>query len=294
MLVISRSERLKRDLKSSLNKVCPENVATMVERIANTEIKTVEELELLISLIFEKALAEPHYCEAYADMVFLLKGRMPEFRSETTGKLVTFRVLLISSCQAEFEALSATLTLTREELEGLNTEEIEFQKKQRKNRVLANMKFIGQLFLRELLNAKIMGTVIQDLAKCNQAEIIPEEPMVECICMLLTNIGYTLESSPMGKSALSSVCAQLEELKSQRSADGKSVYSRRIQFAIQDLLDVRSAGWTRKTFKASAKTKEEIRLQQEWELAAQGYGHQVPNSGEVQIAGAKPDYMRST
>lgn len=286
---LSRSDRLRRDLKSLLNKVCPENVLIIVERIANAEIGTVEELELLISLIFEKALAEPHYSETYADMIFTLKDWMPEFPSATTGKPVTFRTALINTCQHEFESLSSTLALDAEELTRLDPEEIDFQKKKKKGRVLANMKFIGQLFLREMLNAKIIGSVIQDLAKCNQADVIPEEPMVECICELLTNIGYTLESSPIGKSALTSVCSRLQELKSKQDGS-KYLYSKRIQFAIQDLLEIRAAAWTKKSFKTSAKTKEEIRLQQEKDIAAQARGRQGQEV-EVQIAGAKPLWL---
>jgi len=286
---LSRSDRLRRDLKSLLNKVCPENVLIIVERIANAEIGTVEELEMLISLIFEKALAEPHYSETYADMIFTLKDWMPEFPSATTGKPVTFRAALINTCQHEFESLSTTLAFDPEELARLDPEEVDFQKKKKKGRVLANMKFIGQLFLREMLNAKIIGSVIQDLAKCNQADVVPEEPMLECICELLTNIGYTLESSPIGKSALTSVCSRLLELKTKRDGS-KFVYSKRIQFAIQGLLEIRAAGWTKKTFKASAKTKEEIRMQQEKDIAAQARGRQGQEV-EVQIAGAKPIWL---
>jgi len=288
---LSRSDRLRRDLKSLLNKVCPENVLIIVERIANAEIGTVEELELLISLIFEKALAEPHYSETYADMIFTLKDWMPEFPSATTGKPVTFRAALINTCQHEFEALSSTLAFDAEELARLDPDEIAFEKKKKKGRVLANMKFIGQLFLREMLNAKIIGSVIQDLAKCNQADTIPEEPMVECICELLTNIGYTLESSPIGKSALTSVCSRLQELKNRRDGS-KFLFSKRIQFAIQDLLEIRAAAWTKKSFKTSAKTKEEIRVQQERDIAAQARGRQGQEV-EVQIAGAKPLWLNS-
>lgn len=287
--LLSRSDRLRRDLKSLLNKVCPENVLIIVERIANAEIGTVEELELLISLIFEKALAEPHYSETYADMIFTLKDWMPEFPSATTGKPVTFRAALINTCQHEFESLSSTLAFEPEELARLDPEDIVFQKKKKKGRVLANMKFIGQLFLREMLNAKIIGSVIQDLAKCNQADVMPEEPMLECICELLTNIGYTLESSPIGKSALTSVCSRLQELKTKRDGS-KFVYSKRIQFAIQDLFEIRAAAWTKKTFKTTAKTKEEIRQQQEKDIAAQARGRQGQEV-EVQIAGAKPLWL---
>merc|ERR1719329_549875 len=260
----SRPARLRRDLKSLLNKVCPENVMIIVERMANTEIGTLEELELLISLIFEKALAEPHYCETYADMTFSLKDWMPEFHSEALGKAVTFRAALINACQHEFESLSSTL--------ALDAEEVDLQRKKRKDRVLANMKFIGQLFLREMLSAKIIGSVIQDLALCHQPEEVPEEPMVECICELLTNIGYTLELSPIGANALAAVCLRLKDLQGRRIDGSQLLYSKRIQFAIQDLLDIRAASWTKRTFKASAKTKEEIRFQQEKDIAAQARG----------------------
>jgi hypothetical protein len=286
---LSRSDRLRRDLKSLLNKVCPENVLVIVKRVANAEIGTVAELELLISLIFEKALSEPHYSETYADMIFTLKDWMPEFPSATTGKPVTFRTALINTCQHEFESLSSTLAFDPEELAQLDLEEIDFQKKKKKSRVLANMKFIGQLFLRGMLNSKIMGSVIRDLAKCDEADAIPEEPMLECICELLTHIGYTLESAPIGKSALNMVCSRLEELKTKRN-QSKFVYSKRVQFAIQDLMEIRAAAWTKKTFKASAKTKDEIRLQQEKDIAAQALGRQGQGA-EVQVAGAKPLWL---
>lgn len=289
---LSRSDRLMRDWKSLLNKVCPENVVTIAERIANTEVGTIEELESLITLVFDKALAEPHYCEAYADMIFVLQSRMPRFPSEATGKPVTFRAALISKCQHEFESLSSRLAVDAEEIADLDADDAECLKKRKKGRVLANMKFIGQLFLREMLSAKIVGSVVQDLAKCKRVEEAPEEPMVECICELLTNIGYTLEASPAGASCLDAVCGRLVELKSRRAEGPKGFYGRRIQFAIQDLLDVRAAGWAKKTFTVSAKTKEEIRCQQESDIAAQARGLQVQGA-EIKVAGAKPLWLNS-
>jgi len=197
---------------------------------------------------------------------------------------------LINACQHEFESLSSTLALDAEEMASLDAEEVDLQRKKRKDRVLANMKFIGQLFLREMLSAKIIGSVIQDLALCHQPEEVPEEPMVECICELLTNIGYTLELSPIGANALAAVCFRLKDLQGRRIEGSQLLYSKRIQFAIQDLLDIRAASWTKRTFKASAKTKEEIRFQQEKDIAAQARGWQVQEA-EVQIAGAKPLWL---
>lgn len=289
---IPRLQQLKREVNSMINKVCPENIATIVEKVASTEVRSQDELELVISLLFKKALTEPHYCETYADMVFALKQRMPEFPSEVGGRPVTFKTVLLNQCQNEFEALPSILKMTAEELDGLDLEEIDFQMKKRKDRVLSNMKFIGHLFLRQLLSAKIIGSVIQDLTSCDQADVLPEEPMIECICELLSNIGFTLESTTVGKAAVTAVCGRLLDLKQRQTEFGKGAYSKRIQFGIQDILDMRCAGWTKKTFKASAKTKDEIRRAHQKEIALQARGKEV-SSGEVQIAGARPIYVHS-
>merc|ERR1712008_473412 len=74
---------------------------------------------------------------------------------------------------------------------------------------------------------------------------------------------------PSGKDALLQVCGRLMDLKQRRDKNGKGAYCKRIQFQIQDLQDTRAAGWTRKVFKAAAKTKEEIRNEQHRDIKAQ-------------------------
>merc|ERR1712136_79638 len=147
-----REQELQRVVQSLLNKICPENVKKISSQIAETNVASTSELKIVIGLIMKKSLSEPHYCETYADLVYMLKA------------------------------------------EKYDPEELEFIRKQRKNRVLANMKFIGHLFLRQLLTAKIIGSVIEDLSMCSQADVLPAEHVVECLCELLTSIGYTSES----------------------------------------------------------------------------------------------------
>ncbi|CAE8639872.1 unnamed protein product, partial [Polarella glacialis] len=53
--------------------------------------------------------------------------------------------------------------------------------------------------------------------------------------------------------------ARLVDLRRHTSPDGKTAFSKRVQFLIQDLLDLRSAEWMKKLFKEQAKTKEDIR-----------------------------------
>jgi len=242
-------------------------------------------------LIMKKAHTEPHYCETYADLVYKLKAEMPEFPAPDGGKPVSFKSTLLNCCQNEFETMVRQAPdLTPDEVADLGHEEVEFRKSQRKARTLANVKFIGHLFLRQLLTAKIIGSVIADLAMCDCVDVLPGEHVVECICELLNSIGYTLESMPAGKGAVAQVCGRLMDLKARTDNRGKNVYSKRIQFGIQDLLDTRAAGWTKKVFKAVAKTKEEIRNEQSRDIKAQAAGKNLDGSEQV-IAGARPSWL---
>jgi len=287
---LPRLEELKRNIKSLLNKICPESVVTIGEKIAEIKVENSDELQYVISLIFKKALSEPHYCETYADLIFSINSSFGQFDSPTGGKPVTFKSTLLNICQNEFESLPTSLNPTQEEIESYDSEELEFRRKKTKDRVLANMKLIGHLFLRQLVSAKVISSVIQELIQCDNADLLPEEHVIECVVELLMSIGYTLESMTVGKASLSMVCGRLLDLKQRKRQDGRGVYCKRIQFAIQDLLDVRSAGWTRKIFGGVAKTKEEIRLEQHRELTAQAHGKEV-ESGRHIVAGQRPLYI---
>jgi len=289
--IANREQEFTRSVQSLMNKVCPENIGTIAGRILELQVASTAELEVVIMLIMKKACSEPHYCETYADLVYNLKAEMPEFPSPDGGKPISFKSTLLNCCQNEFETIvSSAQEMLPEEVARLDPEELAFQKQQWKAKTLANMKFIGHLFLRQLLTAKIIGSVIKDLVMCDAGDALPGENVVECLCELLNSIGYTLETMPSGKDALVQVCSRLLDLKQRRDKGGKGVYTKRIQFQIQDLLDTRAAGWTKKVFKAAAKTKEEIRNEQDREIKAQSAGKGVDGGSHV-IAGARPSYL---
>merc|ERR1719203_1660742 len=168
----------------------------------------------------------------------------------------------------------------------MHKDEVDFMRGKKKERCLANMKFIGHLFLRKLLTARIIGSVIQDLAMCHDANTNPPEHVLECICTLLNNIGYTLDGMPAGKESIKQVCGRLSDLKQRKNKKGKSIYAMRIQFMIQDLLDTRQKGWMKKVFKQSAKTKEEIRAD-----AKRDEKSQKIDGSETVCAGQRPAWM---
>jgi translation initiation factor 4G len=92
----------------------------------------------------------------------MLKNEMPTFPNPKGGKDITFKKLLLEVCQAEFENIPSTRQPTEEQLK-LDPEELNFEMKRLKGRFLANMKFIGNLFLQHLLTCKIINGIMQDL-----------------------------------------------------------------------------------------------------------------------------------
>jgi len=289
-------EELRRSVQSLLNKVCPENVTTIVEKIAAIEVRDIEQLETIIELIFKKALAEPHYCETYADMVFGLKSVFPEFPSPDSGKPITFKSSVLNICQNEFEELLTIIKPSTDDEAPCDKEEAEFRRATLAGRMRANMKFIGHLFLRRLLSAKVIGSILCELVLCEFSDHLPEDHALECACELLIAVGYTLESMPAGAHAVQQVCSRLLDLKGRKTPDGKAAYCKRIQFMIQDVLDAHVAGWTRKLFRSSAKTKEEIRLEQERDIvASRSRGSTISGSAEeFVVAGLRPQYLEET
>ncbi|CAE8640290.1 unnamed protein product [Polarella glacialis] len=289
----SQEMDVKRTVQGLLNKICPESLASIVEKIAAVQVDTLEQLEHFIELVFKKALAEPHYCETYADLVFSLKSVYPQFPDPEGGKPVTFKGLVLNICQSEFEELLTSADLSDEEKAKCNEAELEMLRRQRKDRMRANMKFIGHLFLRQLLSAKVIGSVICELVLYELTDELPEEHALECASELLLAIGFTLESMPAGQVFISQACARLQDLVKRKLPDtGKAAYCMRIKFMIQDVLDTRAAGWTKKVFKSQAKTKDEIRMDQERELRDKARGKENAGAEHV-VAGQRPVYLTS-
>jgi len=285
-----REDELERRVRGLLNKICPDNLKTIVDRLAEIELHKADELEFVIKIIFGKALAEPHYCETYADMVFALRSRYPEFPPEREGERPqTFTRVLLNTCQEEFETLPTSFDPSEEEKGKYSADDLQLEMKKRKDKILANMKFIGNLFLRQLLAVKVIGQVVHDLVGIKESS--PEEHMIECVCELLQAIGYTMDQSSAGKVLMSQFAARLLDLKRLSDKDGRAQYSKRIQFQIQGLLELRQNGWEKKLWKDKPKSKEEVRKDAaaEAKKAAKGGGVDVLFS--TQIAGARPSYI---
>lgn len=256
----SRAEELERSVLLALNKICPENLETIVAQLAAAQPHDARELECVVAAVVSKALRDPHYSETYADAVLGLCIHFPEFPAEEEdGKPQTFRRILLNAVQAQFEYLTLSLMPERLQQAAASGEELhQFYK--RKSMMLATMKFIGNLFLRKLLILKVIEFALQDLGIVG---VVPDEPppehALECACELLETVGRTLDESPEGKTFMTACLYRLTDLKQTMSKEGKMVYSGWIRCKVQDLEDFRRDGWRRKVFREPAKTLADVR-----------------------------------
>ncbi|CAE7233373.1 unnamed protein product [Symbiodinium natans] len=226
-------------------------------------------------------------------MVFALRSRYPEFPAENEGeKPHSFTRVLLNTVQNEFESLPTTFEPSDEDRKKFeNPEDLNIEMKKRKGKMLANMKFIGNLFLRQLLAVKVIGQVVHDLIGIKQGENpLPEEHMIECVCELLQAIGFTLDETQQGESLMNSFAARLKDLSGVRN-NGRHAYSKRIQFQIDGLLELRKNKWMKKLFKEQAKTKKAVQEEQEREQRNHGGKVGPDNMFSVQTVGVRPAYM---
>ncbi|CAE8636152.1 unnamed protein product [Polarella glacialis] len=182
----------------------------------------------------------------------------------------------------------------------------EDRRRRRKGRLLANMRFIGHLFLRRLLAVKVIGTIVHELVgfREEQPEAVPQEHCVEAVCELLQAIGHTLDSSPDGRKLMQLFLLRLCELASARSSvpEGQHKLSQRTRFQILDLRELQANAWVKKEFREQAQAREELRRQSESARAAAarssrpGWGCRSSDAEStmftMRTAGCRPFYIQ--
>lgn len=96
---------LYKKVRGVLNKLTPEKFDRLLNQVQDLTIDNAERLQGVIDLVFEKAVDEPNFSVAYAEMCKHL-AMMQVPCGKTKGdpqEHVNFRKLLITRCQIEFE-----------------------------------------------------------------------------------------------------------------------------------------------------------------------------------------------
>jgi len=225
-------EVFKGKVRLILNKLTPEKFEKLFEQFCEIGIENVEALKMAIDEIFDKALGEMVFGSMYAVLCQRLSEKLPEFVDEEGNKM-SFRRLLLNKCQEEFEKESE-IAACKEDLERMKM----------KRRMLGNIHFIGELYLKRMLKENIMYFCIAKLVGEPES---PDDEDIEALCKLLTTIGGTLDrnmsnagsKSSSGVGHLDKCFAQLKQIKEASPV----VVEARYRFMIADVFDMRANHW---------------------------------------------------
>ncbi|XP_049769636.1 eukaryotic translation initiation factor 4 gamma 1-like isoform X3 [Schistocerca cancellata] len=263
---------LYKKVRGVLNKLTPQKFHTLVQQVQALPIDNSERLHGVIDLVFEKAVDEPSYSVAYAQMCKVLSN-MQVADGSKEGQPENFRKLLLSRCQHEFEK-NTQADLKRDERlkeieqctdpEKKKELQLEFEETERRLRMksVGNIRFVGELFKLGMLTSNIMHRCIQHLLKQR------DEESLECLCKLLTTIGKDVESK---KHDLSNYFDEMKVLSKQRGQ-----ISSRVRFMLQDVIELRDNKWVPRRDDSAPKTIDQIQREAERESMME---MQMPSGG---------------
>jgi hypothetical protein len=263
-----------RQVKGLLNKLTIEKFETVSDQIINIGIADEHILSAVISIIFEKALDEPNFGAMYALLCLRLTQKLHIAQPWTgEGLKNMFRISLINKCQQEFQKNSKwseedgssaeERKARRKILESLSPEEKlkfaeeEYERAKLKRRVLGNMRFVGELFMKGLIGEKIMHSCVMQLLSSVSD---PEEEDIESLCKLMTTIGAKIDHEA-AKPHMETYFARITEVSNNKKL------SSRIRFMLMDLIDLRKNNWKARVEVAVPKTIAEIHREAERKLA---------------------------
>jgi len=269
---IEQDEMISRKVKSFLNKITSDKFSSVSSKIINfcqENVRHYNHLENIAKLVFDKACHEPMYSHLYAELCNLLsqslnitntdddqKEEDEKKPDETEGKKKKnhFRRALLSECQKMFDKGTELEEHGAKDKKLELTEEQKMEKRLKaKEKVIGNMKFIGELFKLKLIHERITHSCIQHLLTNNNAPtgeelVIISKMDLEAVVNLLKTTGKELDR----------VKAQtwVDQYFNYLKWHANKLKDKRIMFMVQNLEELRSKGWVSTD---KLKTKAEIK-----------------------------------
>ncbi|KAJ7188714.1 hypothetical protein C8R46DRAFT_1171656 [Mycena filopes] len=279
-------EIVDRKVKGLLNKLTMEKFDSISDQIiewANRSEKEKDGRTLIqvIRLVFEKATDEATWSEMYARLCRKMMEQIsPKVQDDgiknNEGKPIAggqlFRKYLLNRCQEDFErgwvakeataAAAATKAMEDKAAKAANEKSTEdgasgeagdeivlysdeyYAAQKAKRQGLGLIKFIGELFKLQMLTERIMHECVKKLLGNVEN---PEEEEIESLCKLISTVGLLLDT-PKARAHMDVYFSRMKEL-------GKSNnVSSRMQFMLQDVIELRDRKWVSRTLVAAPST----------------------------------------
>jgi len=263
----AKNEQVFKTVRGILNKLTPQKFAPLVKQILDLDIDSEDRLKGVIDIIFEKAIDEPGFSVAYANMCkHLMLIRVPapgEKKESTKSEDVYFRKLLLNRCQKEFEAgalLETDFETQFKKIEAIEDEKekaeaqdnYNIQTAKAKRRYLGNIRFIGELFKLKMLTENIMHDCLYKLLrKKDDKKEKNDEESLECLCRLMSTIGKDLDLDK-GKQKIDQYFKEMDKIVKSKKA------SSRVRFMILDVMELRKNIWVPRRDDNAPKTIDQI------------------------------------
>lgn len=259
-------EDVERKTKSALNKLTLEMFEPITEELLTIakqsrweeDAKTIKQV---ISLTFAKACDEPYWSTVYAQFCAkMLKEISDDIKDVNTltktGEPATggdlARRILLATCQSEYEKGWVDKLPTNPDGTPLEPEMMSdeyYAMAAAKRRGLGLVKFIGNLYILNMLNDQVILHCLRDQSK---NVVDPSEDALENLAQLIKTVGPRFETSDRNKAALNMIYDNIQQI-----LDNCKISSR-IRFMLMDLQDLRKSNWKSIKSEAGPKTIKEI------------------------------------
>ncbi|CAH2350461.1 eukaryotic initiation factor 4F subunit p150 [[Candida] railenensis] len=262
---ILETEDIERKVKSLLNKLTLEmfeQITDDIMKIANQskweeDAKTVRQI---ISLTFAKACDEPYWSSMYAQFCAKMCKEMSDEIKDVSiiknGEIVSggdlARRILLATCQVEYEKGWTDKLPTNEDGSPLEPEMMSdeyYVMAAAKRRGLGLVKFIGHLYILNMLNDQVILLCLRDQSSNTED---PSEDRLENLAQLIKTVGARLEAKEKTKAALNFVFDNVQTILE------TCKLASRIKFMLMDLIDLRNANWVSAKSESGPKTIQEI------------------------------------
>lgn len=193
-------------VRGILNKISINNFDSLSSDLFGLELNTEELVKDTIGIVVDKSINEPNFGDIYANLCLRLSKK--DYNVDDT--VFNFRNELVNQCQKKFES------------------------EDNLKKSIGNIKFIGELYNKDLLpNGVMLGCINLFLGNIHKNN--NKEENIEKICKLLFTIGSKMEQFNI--KIMDEVIKKIKPIYIDKSN------SARYRFMVLDLVELRERGW---------------------------------------------------